>query len=156
MATTKNGIYINKRIRYNGKKVDIFDVVNRIKEDLKKLFPEIEEKDYLAMFSHIKNKIDGKLFYGKRTNPENFSRKRELTKEEIILWDYLKEKGYNPSTAYRWMLHCRIPQDLIDKLKEGKISSTKAYLISNNRKKSKMSSLGLLMIETINTTIKSL
>ena len=62
----------------------------------------------------------------------------------------------NPSTTYRWFIACRIPSDIKDKLKQGKISFRKAFLIADNRKKSKMSNTGLLMIEEINNIVSSL
>jgi len=49
-----------------------------------------------------------------------------------------------------------MPSDIKEKLQKGKISFRKAFLIADNRKKSKMSSTGLLMIEEINNLVSSL
>ena len=67
----------------------------------------------------------------------------------------LKNK-LNPSTTYRWFVACRLPSDVKDKLQKGKISFKKAMIIGDNRKKSKMSNSGLLMMEEINNIITSL
>lgn len=159
MARDKNNkekIYLNHSVRYKGKKVAIFDRINLIKKDLKELIPEIEEEKFLSMLSHIRNFFYGKSHYGRRAVPENLERKRELTTNEKIVLDYLLKTNLNPSTTYRWFIACRIPSDLKDKLQDGKISYRKAYAIASNRKKSRLSNTGLLMIEEINNAVRSL
>jgi len=49
-----------------------------------------------------------------------------------------------------------LPSDVKDKLQKGEVSFKKAMLISDNRKKSKMSNSGLLMMEEINNIVTSL
>lgn len=156
MAKIGDKEFINTRVRYKGKKVPIFDRINMIKNDLKGLIPEIEEDKFLSMMSHIRNFYYGKLHYGKVNNPENLKRKRELTANEKIVLDYLLKNNLNPSTTYRWFVACRLPSDLKQKLKEGKVSFKKAFLIADNRKKSKLSNTGLLMMEEINNIVGSL
>lgn len=106
MAKHKGKIFINTKIREKGKKINIFDKVNRIKKDLKGLLPEVEEDKIIPMFSHIRNFFYGKLHYGRRNVPENIQRKRKLTKAETILLDYMMRNDLNPSTTYRWMIAC--------------------------------------------------
>jgi len=156
MAKNKGIVYINQRIRENGKKINIFDKVNQIKKDLKELFPEIEDDKIIPMFSHIKNFYYGKLYYGRHSNPENKKRKRNLTPSEIVLYDYLLKNNLNPSTTYRWMIACRIPSDIKTKLANGEISYKKALQIANNRIRVKESNTGLLMMEEINNIVRSL
>jgi len=159
MARDKNDkekIYLNHRVRYKGKKVPIFDRINLIKQDLKELIPEVEEDKFLSMMSHIRNFFYGKLHYGRRAEPNNLQRKRELTANEQIVLDYLLKNNLNPSTTYRWFLACRIPSDLKEKLIEGKISYKKAFTIASNRKKSRLSNMGLLMMDEINNIVRSL
>jgi hypothetical protein len=158
MYMTKSGdkTHINTKVRYKGKKIPIFDRINLIKNDLKGLIPEIEEDKFLSMMSHIRNYYYGKLHYGRRSNPENIKRKRELTTNEKIILDYLLKNGLNPSTTYRWFIACRLPSDIKKKLQDGKVSFKKAFLIANNRKKSKLSNEGLLMMEEINNIVSSL
>src|SRR3989344_1224783 len=156
MAKNKDKIFINKNVRYKGKKVPIFDRINRIKTDLKEQMPEIEEDRLLSMMSHIRNYFYGKLYYGRRNVPENIKRKRELTKNEKFVLDYLLKNELNPSPTYRWFIACRMPSDIIEKLQKGKLSFRRAFLIADNRKKSKLSNTGLLMMEEINNTVSSL
>ncbi len=159
MGKDKNNpsiIYINHRIRDKGKKVNIFDRVNQIKSDIKVLLPEIEDDRLISMFSHMRRYYEGNLHYGRRTNPENFKRKRELTTNEKIVYDYTLKNKLNPSTAYRWILTCRVPSDIKSKLQEGKLSYKKALMISANRKRTIQSNQGLLMMEEINNIVRSL
>jgi len=156
MSKVNNTVFINHRVRYKGKKVNIFDRINSMRNDLKELLPEISEDKFLSMMSHIRNFHYGKLYYGKRTIPDNLKRKRELTEAERIVYDYLIKNNLNPSTTYRWFVACRIPSDIKEKLEQGKLSFKKAFLISDNRKKSKLSNNGLLMIEEINNIIRSI
>ena len=152
MNKIDNRVFINRRVRYKGKKIAIFDRINAIKKDLTAIIPEVDEDRFLSMLSHIKNFYYGKLHYG-RNKPENQKRKRELTTNEKIVYDYMLKNKLNPSTTYRWFVACRMPADIKDKLQNGKISFTKAQLISDNRRKSKMSNTGLLMMEEINNVV---
>ncbi len=154
MAKVNGTVFINHSVRYEGKKVPIFDRINKIRNDLKALLPEIEEDKFLAMASHVRNFKYGKLHYGRRAIPENKNRVRELTPAEKVLLDYYAQNNINASTAYRWFIACRIPSDLMERLKEGKVSYKKVMEIADNRKKSKLSNLGLTMMEEINDIIR--
>jgi hypothetical protein len=156
MNKNNNKVFINKAVRYKGKKVPIFDRINQIKTDLKELIPEVEEDKFLSMFSHIRNFHYGNLYYGRREKPKEKKKKRDLTTNEKILYDYLLKNNLNPSTTYRWFIACRLPSDVKEKLQKGQVSFKKAMLIADNRKKSKMSNTGLLMIEEINNVVRSL
>ena len=156
MAKNKDKIFINTQIREKGKKINIFDKVNQIRNDIKSLLPEIEEDKIIPMFSHVRNFFYGKLYYGRRAVPENKQRKRELTNAETILLDYMMKNKLNPSTTYRWMIACRIPADIKEKLAKGQVSFVKAMQISANRKKVRESNIGLMMIEEINNIVRSL
>jgi len=156
MAKVKDKVFINTGVRYKGKKIPIFDRINMIKNDLRELLPEVEEDRYLSMFSHIRNFFYGKLHYGRRNDPANKERKRELTEAEKVILDYMLKNKLNPSTTYRWFVACRLPADVKEKLEKGQVSFKKAFLIADNRKKSKMSNTGLIMIEEINNIVRSL
>ena len=158
MYMAKNGdkTFVNTRVRYRGKKIPIFDRINIIKNDLKALIPEVDEDKFLSMMSHIRNFFYGKLHYGRRNIKGNLDRKRDLTDNEKIILDYMLKNKLNPSTTYRWFVACRLPQDVIEKLRQGKVSFRKAFLIADNRKKSKLSNDGLLMMEEINNIVRSL
>jgi len=156
MGKSGDKIFINTNIREKGKKINIFDKVNQIKNDLKTLLPEIEEDKIIPMFSHIRVFFYGNLYYGRREVPENKKRKRKLTNAETILFDYMLKNNLNPSTTYRWMIACRVPADIKEKLAKGQISFRKAMQISANRKRVRESNTGLLMIEEINNLVSSL
>ena len=156
MAKNKGKVFINTRIRDNGKKISIFDKTNRIKKDLKELIPELEGDKLLSALSHVRNFYYGKLHYGRRAVKENLKRKRKLTTIEKIILDYLLKNNLNPSTTYRWFIATRIPEDIKEKLAKGHISIRKAMQISANRLKVKESNHGLLMMEEINNIVGSL
>jgi len=156
MSKINGKAFFNHRIRDKGKKINIFDKINSIKKDIKGLLPEIEDDKILPILSHIRNKHYGKLHYGRRALPENLQRKRELTRTEILIYDYLLKNNLNPSTTYRWFLACRVPQDIKEKLANGQISHKKAIMIAGNRLRAKESNIGLTMMEEIQNIVLSL
>lgn len=154
----------NYRIRYKevrdgkvvGRKRNIFDKVNEIKQELKGIIPEIKGDELIKMMSHCRNYYHGKLHYGRKGIPENQQRKRELTANERILYDYLLRNKLNPSTTYRWFIATRLPQDIREQLAKGIIGQKTALRISANRRRTKKSSIGLLMMEDIRNIIHKL
>lgn len=156
MSKKNNQVFVNNNVRYKGKKILLWDRINRIKNDLKELLPEIEEDKFLSMASHIRNFYYGNIYYGRKNNIKKKERKKELTSAEKIMLDYYIKNNLNPSTTYRWFVACRLSSDLKEKLAKGQISFKKAILIADNRRKSKMSNTGLLMIEEVNNIVRSL
>jgi hypothetical protein len=146
----------NCRIRENGRKINIFDKVNEIKQHLKDIIPEIESDKLIVILSHCRAYYEGKLHYGRRNVPENLQRTRELTTNERIVYEYLLKSKLNPSTTYRWFIATRLPQDIREKLAKGQIGQKKAMEISANRRNVKLSNMGLLMTEEIRKTIQKL
>jgi len=146
----------NYRIRENGRKINIFDKVNEIKQHLKDIIPEIESDKLIVILSHCRAYYEGKLHYGRRNVPENLQRKKELTVNERIVYEYLLKNKLNPSTTYRWFIATRLPQDVREKLAKGEIGQKQAMLISANRRNAKMSQIGLLMMEEIREIIQKL
>ena len=144
----------NYRIRENGRKINIFDKVNEIKQHLKDIIPEIEGDKLIVILSHCRAYYEGKLHYGRRNVPENLQRKKELTANERIVYEYLLKSKLNPSTTYRWLIATRLPQDIREKLAKGQIGQKKAMEISANRRNVKMSNMGLLMMEDIRNAIE--
>ena len=144
----------NHQIRENGHKRSIFDKVNEIKQDLKTLFPEVEDDGWIAIFSHCRNFYRGNLHYGRRGSKTE--RPRELSEIEKQVYDYMLKHNLNPCTTYRWMLAVRIPQDIKTKLAQGRISHKKALHIAANRKRVKDSNQGLLMMEELKTIFRGL
>jgi len=151
----------NCRIREkDGHKKSIFDKVNEIKEDLRTLFPEIDDSRYINMLSRCRRKYRGVLYKGKIGKvlklPVEFRFKDELSASELILYDYLLKNKLNPCTTYRWFIATRIPDDIKEKLSLGQISTKKAMEISANRKRVRESNLGLLMMEELRTIVRGL
>lgn len=147
------------RVRFNGKKISIFDRVNQIKEKLNQILPEIEPSRLLIMLGHIRRFYEGNLYYGRRTSNQEEKDKRErleLTQTERILYDFLLKEKLNPSTAYRWFLATRVPDDIKEKLTKGQISYRKAMEISYNRKRARESNIGLLMMEEMRVIVRGL
>lgn len=142
----------NYRIRENGKKRNLFDKVNEIKQYIKTILPEIDSDKLLSIMSHCRRFYEGNLHYGKRDSPNK--KPRELSINEKIIYEYLIKNGLNPSTVYRWFLASRIPSDIQDQLKKGKISQRKAFEIASNRLRNRISSEGLIMMEEIRDIIR--
>jgi len=147
---------INRNIRENGYKRSIFDKVHEIKEQIKKILPELDGSRLMQMLCHCRQQYEGKLHYGRSNVPENWKKKRELTEAERLLYDLLLRMNLNPSTTYRWFLASRVPSDIHEKLTKGLISQKKALEIAANRRRVKESNTGLLMMEEIRTIMRSL
>ena len=132
-----------------GRKIDIFEEIHKIKQHIKEILPELDGDRLIIMMSHCRQYYEGHLHYGRRAIQENLTRKRDLTEAEKILYELLLKLKLNPSTTYRWFLATRVPQDIKEKLVKGQISQKKALEISANRKRVKQSNIGLLMMEEI-------
>lgn len=147
------------RIRHEGKKINIFDRVHQIKQQLKQILPEIEEHRLTNMLCHCRRHYEGNLYYGRRTPNKEEKKKRQqipLTPLERLLYDFLLKNNLNPSTTYRWFLAVRVPDDIKDKLSKGQIGYQKAMEISYNRKRVRESNQGILMMEEMRTIIRGL
>ncbi len=147
------------RIRDNGRKISIFDKVNRIKKQLNQLIPEIDQSRLIEMMAHCRSYYSGTLYYGRRTSNKDEQQKRKpkvLTQMEKMLFDFLIANNLNPSTTYRWFLAVRVPSDIRDKLESGQISVKIAMQTTYNRKRVRESNLGLLMMEDMRIIIRGL
>ena len=144
----------NTHIRENGHKVNVFKKVDEIKKELKVVIPEIEGDKLLEIIGHCRAHYEGKFYYGRRTSPHKS--KREMTQNERIVYDYLIRKGLKPSTAYRWFLATRLPDDVREKLAKGQVSYKAAMRITWNRKRAAETNQGLLLIEELRTIVRTL
>ncbi|MBI2573566.1 hypothetical protein HYV86_06900 [Candidatus Woesearchaeota archaeon] len=136
--------------------MSIFYKVNEVREHIKQEIPELSGDRLIHMLAHCRRHWEGNLHYGRRAVKENALKVRELTKTEHILYDLLLRLKLNPSTAYRWFLATRVPDDIKEKLRNNQISQKKALEISANRKRVKESNIGLLMMEEIRTIMGGL
>jgi hypothetical protein len=155
-----NGEYtMTYRIRDKGRKISIFDKVNRIEEQLKQILPEIKRSMLIKALAKCRTYYEGNLYYGRRTSNKEERKqrkKRELTEIEKIIYQWLLKNNYNPSTTYRWFLATRVPDDIKEKLEKNLIPIRQAMIISTNRRKVKYSNIGLMMMEEMKTTIGGL
>lgn len=141
----------NVNIREDGKKRNLFDKVNEIKQRINMLVPEIDGEKLIMIMSHLRREWEGKYYYGRRGTT---NKKLKLTHTECLIKELLLKEGINPSTSYRWFLAARIPSDVMDKLRKGLISQKKAYEISINRRRNQKSSDVLLLMENIRSIVR--
>ena len=56
----------NHHIRENGKKRNLFDKVNEIREKINVVVPEIDGEKMLSILCHIRSDFENKYYYGRR------------------------------------------------------------------------------------------
>jgi hypothetical protein len=145
----------NYRIREDGKKICIFQKVEEIKRDLKDIIPEVESDKLIAILSKVRT------YYRNNKKGVPLGRRgkngyRDFTSNERIMYDYMLRNGLNPCTTYRWFLATRLPCDIKQQLKKGKIGQKLAMKIAANRRRTKESVSGLLMVEEIRNIVQKL
>ena len=138
-----------------GRKRSIFDKVNEIKRDLKLIIPEMQDDKLIPLLSKIRTYYCNKK-KGVPLGRKGYKGFRKLTKIESLIYDYFLQKGLNPSTTYRWFIATRLPQDVREKLAKGQIGQRKAMEIASNRRRTKNSVKGLMMMEEIRSVIAKL
>ncbi|KHO50620.1 MAG: hypothetical protein QT04_C0050G0029 [archaeon GW2011_AR11] len=141
----------------NTRLVNVFDKANGIKNLIKEHLPEIKEDKLIYMMSHCRQYYEGKLYYGRRTSDPDERKKRKikaLTKIESELFQLLLKYKINPSTAYRWLLAVRIPEDIMDSVRRKGMNISKAMEIARNRKYVKDNKLGWQMISMIREIVR--
>ena len=139
-----------------GRKRSIFAKVSEIKRDIKGMIPEVKDNELLGIMSRCRSFYHGVLHYGRRGTPENKKRKRELTINEKVVYDYLIRNDLNPSTTYRWFIATRLPQDVKDKLEAGKIGQKTAMKIWADRRNAKSTSISISLMEDIRNFVQKL
>ena len=89
----------NVNIRENGKKRNLFDKVNELKQKIYMLMPEIDGEKLIIIMSHIRRDYEGNLFYGRhgKTN-----KKVELTHTEHLIKELLLKEGMNPLSRFNF------------------------------------------------------
>lgn len=146
----------NCQIRENGRKRDIFDKVQEVRQRITMDLPNLNGDRLIHILSHCRRYYEGNLYYGRRGNSDNLRRIRDLSKDERIVYELILQMKLNPSTLYRWFLATRVPADIKEKLSKGLIGQKKALEISANRRRVRESNVGLLMIEEIRTIMGGL
>ncbi len=127
----------NNYPRYRKNKTNLLSRTSKVVNDLKGMFPELAltGEKLIPLLARCRRKYEKNLFYGRQNVPENRRRQRRLTATEQVIYNWLIQEGYNPSTLYRNFLAVwRVPSDLKNQMKEGKISQTLALELAQNRK----------------------
>ncbi len=152
----------NWRIRRNGRKINLFDMVKEIRNDLKALVPELSMDGETVpndVLIPLLSKI--RTYYRHKKKGVPLGRKgskgyRDLTHVERIIFDYMIRNKLNPCTTYRWFIASRVPADLMEELKEGKMSQKMAMKLAAARKRDKESAVGLYIMEEIRSFVKNM
>lgn len=63
------------------------------------------------------------------------NKKKEISREDIIVYEILLNNKFNPNTVYRWILVTNSPKDIQTKLKSGEISIRQALHYRNKIRK---------------------
>ena len=139
-----------------GRKRSIFAKVSEIKREIRVMIPEIRDDELLGIMSRCRSFYHGVLHYGRRGNPDNRKRKRELTINEKVVYDYLIRNDLNPSTTYRWFIATRLPSDVRESLEAGKIGQKTAMKIWAERRNAKSTGMSINLIEDIRNFVHKL
>lgn len=111
------------------------------KEELKKL-PLFDKIDFIRKIVFEATKIQDDVVITRmlaRTSRRGKGYYRQfsvlkLTNNEIILEEVLKTHKISPRTAYKWFLLLRSKSDVIEKLRDGEITASDAYLTNRERR----------------------
>jgi len=94
----------------------VYDKYAKIVKEIEKDFPDLDKKEFY--------RITAKL------STWHYPKKRwysmTLAKDEAMIYEWMLNRGYNPSTVYKWMLAMNTNSDIQDKMKKGTISLKKA------------------------------
>jgi hypothetical protein len=145
----------NTRVRDKGKKRNIFDKVNEIKNDIGVILPHIESVRLIRILSKIRTYIAHKK-KGVPLGRRGWKGYRDLAEDERIVYEYLLKNDLNPSTTYRWFIATRLPSDVKEKMANGQYSFRKAMQISANRRKAEYSSKAVDILEEIKVAMRGI
>lgn len=90
----------------------VYDKARMLKESLMKEFPKLQERDLF----HTLAKLATWHYPKKRT------KKMKLSKVEAMVYEFMINNQYHPSTCYKWFLACSTNEDVQERLKNGSIS----------------------------------
>lgn len=90
----------------------VYDKYVKIHNEIKKDFPNLGKKEFY--------KITAKL--STWHYPKKRWESQTLTKEETMIYEWMLNREYNPSTVYKWMLALNTNKDVQERLKNGVMS----------------------------------
>ncbi|MFW6450428.1 MAG: hypothetical protein ACOCZ6_05220 [Nanoarchaeota archaeon] len=94
----------------------VYDKYRKIFGEVKKAFPEIDQKE----FFRITSKLSTWHYPKKRWDTMT------LSKQETAVYEWMLNNEYNPSTVYKWMLAMNTTKDIQNKMKKGTVSLKQA------------------------------
>ena len=96
--------------------MNVFDKVEIVKTLVRDELGEISSNDLLGLVQRLTNRWQYK---GKRDD-------YVLSRDELKVYECLLKHKYNPQTVYRWLLLCRSPAEIKNRLVEGSLSLRRA------------------------------
>ena len=113
---------------------DFLEKLNQLRKLLESRFPSLDVQHLDKTMCQIAH-----YHYNKKQTM--------LLGEEKPIYQFLIENGYNPFTAYRWLLLERVPEDIRFQLRERRVSQKKASRMAFKRRHETTSILGKEIIE---------
>ena len=98
----------------------VYDKHVKVHNEVRKEFPDMDKKQFY--------KITAKL--STWHYPKKRWKGQTLTKDEAMIYEWMLNHNYNPSTVYKWMLALNTNKDNQEKLKNGTMSLKKAMRCS--------------------------
>ncbi len=92
--------------------MNVFEKVENVKKLMKENIGEISSGELLRLVQRLANRWQYKK---KRKN-------YRLSKEELQVYELFLKHKLNPQTVYRWMLLCRSPAEIKNRIVEGNLS----------------------------------
>jgi hypothetical protein len=100
-----------------GKKMDIFQKVDMLKELIKKNVGKIEPDEFYVIIEKLGNR-----WHYKNKRKDGLT----LTDKETAIYELMLNNNINPSTAYKWLLVINSPPDILHKVRTGLIGLREA------------------------------
>jgi len=94
----------------------VYDKYVRIHNHLKKDHPQITKEDFFKITSTLSN-----WHY-----PKKRWKGQTLTKDQAMIYEWMLNNKYNPSTVYKWFLAMKTNKDVQERMKKGTVSLKKA------------------------------
>lgn len=104
-------------------KEDVFQKAEKVYRMIQKEF-DISKNEIRDSVSRIATGLHNKS-----------SRKRVITKQDVVVYEILLKHKLNPNTVYRWLLVTNSPKNVLIRLKSGELSIREALHHRNNIRK---------------------
>jgi hypothetical protein len=98
----------------------VYDKYVKIHNEIRRDFPKFNKQDFF--------KITAKL--STWHYPKKRGKGQTLTKEEAMIYEWLLNNSYNPSTVYKWLLALNTNKDNHQRLQKGVLSLKKTMKYS--------------------------